>query len=134
MHENINFYVFNTFDLQQLTFYVKTLGENLEICEYKHMLLTVKMKQNFSEYSLSLKKKKTVNRSFSLYSYYNNSNLCATVQAPDVLLIYLLCYYSQCTYSPMTERQTACRVQMQTTDSCLYSKPVLHNEQTYTQT
>lgn len=58
MHENINFYVFNTFDLQQLTFYVKTLGENLEICEYKHMLLTVKMKQNFSEYSLSLKKKK----------------------------------------------------------------------------
>lgn len=58
------------------------------------MLLTVKMKQNFSEYSLSLSKKKTVKRSFSLFSYYDNSNLCATVQAPDVLFIYLLCYYS----------------------------------------
>lgn len=133
MHENINFYVFNTFDLQQLTFYVKTLGENLEICEYKHMLLTVKMKQNFSEYSLSLSKKKTVKRSFSLFSYYDNSNLCATVQAPDVFVC-IFAVLLQCTYSPMTERQTACRVQMQTTASCLYSKPVLHNEQTYTQT
>lgn len=63
------------------------------------------MKQNFSEYSLSLKKKKTVNRSFSLYSYYNNSNLCATVQAPDVFVC-IFAVLLQCTYtcSPMIER------------------------------
>lgn len=66
------------------------------------MLLTVKMKQNFSEYSLSLKIK-TVKRSFSLFSYYDNSNLCATVQAPDVFVC-IFAVLLQCTYSPMIER------------------------------
>lgn len=72
--------------------------------------------------------KKLVKRSFCPFSYYNYSNLYATVQAPWCFVYFTLCYYN--VYSPMIDgvvdcMQSRCKQQID-------ANTVIHTNMGYT--